>query len=180
MNSGSLVLVVALLCVGACRGRSPQTSRPDAAPDAPFASEAPSAPPPPDLRIFVSAEVADAGPVPIPFSSESRPEIPPIQALVLETNLPLQNYRVRVFDEADRALVSDDEAEDADGGLRYRIQFPEPLATGHRFAVVVDAQTGPELLDALGRSHDDVRLEFRIAGEKEKPRSRPPKARRRR
>ncbi|HYX93182.1 MAG TPA: hypothetical protein VE782_16570 [Myxococcaceae bacterium] len=129
----------------------------------------------------MTAEVPDAGSVPIPKSAEAPPEIPPVQALVLETNLALQNYRVRVFDEADRAMVSDDEAEDADGGVRYRIQFPQPLATGHRYAMVVDAQTGPELIDSLGRSHDDFRLEFRIAGDKERPRpSAPPRKRARR
>lgn len=117
----------------------------------------------------------------IPFSGGERPEIPPAQALVVESNLALQNYRVRVFDEADRAMVSDDVAESADAGIRYRIEFPEPLKTGHRYSVIVDAQTGPELLDAFGRSHQDVRLEFRIAGEKAKPEPpQPPKRRRRR
>jgi hypothetical protein len=172
MNSSPLVLV-ALICLGACLQRPAQTSSSDAG------LNPPPEPRKPDLQVTVTAQTADAGPLAIPFSAEGGPEIPPVEALVLVTNLALQNYRVRVFDEADRTMVSDDEEEDGDGGIRYRIQFPEPLATGHRYAVVVDAQTGPELLDSFGRSHDDVRLEFRIAGEKERPRS-PPKRKRRR
>jgi hypothetical protein len=176
-----MVLALALWGLGGCHGRPAQTSQADAASGAPVASQTPPAPAPQELQIFVTAEVLDAGTLPIPLSGDDpRPEIPPAHALVLQTNLPLQNYRVRVFDEADRAMASDDEAQASDGGLRYRIQFPEPLPTGHRYAVVVDAQIGPELLDSLGRSHDDVRLEFQIAGEKEKPRPPPPTRRRRR
>ena len=180
MRAPSLTFLMVLLGLSACHGPPARISGADAASAAPIASEAPTAPAPPDLHISVTAEAPDGGPMPIGFSGESQPEIPPVQALVLESNLRLQNYRVRVFDEADRAMVSDDQAEDADGGVRYRIQFAEPLATGHRYAMVVDAQTGPELLDSLGRSHDDVRLEFRIAGEKEKPRPAPTQRKRRR
>jgi hypothetical protein len=172
-----LLVLVGLI---ACQGRSAQISAPDAASAAPIASAPSSAPALPELQISITAEVPDAGLVPIPFSGGEQPEIPPVRTLVVETNLPLQNYRVRVFDEADRAMVSDDEAEHADGGLRYRIQFPELLPTGHRYAMVLDPQTGAQLLDSHGRSHDDVRLEFRIAGEKAKPRPPPQRKRSRR
>jgi hypothetical protein len=181
MRSIPLALTWALLGLAACRDRSAQTPVRSAGSDA--AGDPSSAAPSRELEVTVNAEVPDAGMLAIPFFREDRPEIPPARALLVETNLPLQNYRVRVFDEADRAMVSDDDAEDADGGVlgvRYRIEFPEPLKTGHRYAVVVDAQTGPELLDSLGRPHDDVRLEFRIAGEKVKPQQAPPKRRRRR
>ena len=144
---------------------------------------APANPPPSTapahLEVTISAEVQDAGTLPVPFAPGERPEIPPAHALILETNLPLESYRVRVFDEVDRAMVSNDRAQDADGGIRYRVEFPEPLKSGHRYTVVLDAQTGPELLDSSGRAHDDVRLELRIAGEKVKEQP-PPKRRRRR
>ena len=171
------VLTGALLGLAACQERAPTPSAAiDAADHGIRGTQAP--PHPSQLEVTVTAEVIDAGSLAIPLSRDGRPEIPPARALLVETNLPLQNYRVRVFDEADRAMVSNDDAEDSDGGIRYRIEFPEPLKSGHRYAVSVDAQTGPELVDSFGRSHDDVRLEFRIAGEKVK--DQPPAAKRRR
>ena len=95
--------------------------------------------------------------------------IPQVQSLQLVGNLPLENPRVRVFDEADRAMVSEDTAELLDGGFRYRIQFPEPLKTGYRYALVVDAETGAQLRDAWGREHPDFRRDFQVEGEKQKP-----------
>jgi hypothetical protein len=170
-----------VLGLAACRERQ---EAPGAAPAADAADPGvgtTAAPPrPSQLEVTVTAEVIDAGSLAIPFSGDGRPEIPPARALLVETNLPLQNYRVRVFDEVDRGMVSNDDAEDTDGGIRYRIEFPEPLKSGHRYTVSVDAQTGPELLDSHGRAHDDVRLEFRIAGEKVKDQPPPPKRRRRR
>jgi len=46
---------------------------------------------------------------------------------------------------------------------------------------VMDAQVGPQIEDRHGRNHADIRLEFKIAGEKEKPPPpQKPKRRRRR
>ncbi len=100
--------------------------------------------------------------------------IEPTTLLELRTTRPLKNYRVRLFDEADRAMISDDTVEETDTGLVYRIQLPQPLKTGFKYTLVVDAQTGTAFTDALGRDVDEFRQTLQIAGEKEKP-APPPK-----
>ncbi|WP_002640022.1 hypothetical protein [Myxococcus hansupus] len=95
--------------------------------------------------------------------------IEPTTLLELRTTRLLKNYRVRLFDEADRAMISDDAVEETDNGLVYRIQLPQPLKTGFKYTLVVDAQTGTGFTDALGRDVDEFRQTLQIAGEKEKP-----------
>ena len=111
---------------------------------------------------------------------EGRPLIEPTSTLELRSSLALRNYRVRIFDEAERALVSDDAAEETPEGLVYRITLPTPLKTGHRYTLVVDAQTGTSLVDARGREVPDLRAGFQILGDKEKPAPPPAKKKRRR
>ncbi|MFZ5469696.1 MAG: hypothetical protein ACOZIN_09690 [Myxococcota bacterium] len=125
------------------------------------------APKPLPLEVRLTAMHADGGMTEVAFS-EDQPRIEPATQLSLSTNLALRNYRVRVFDEVARAMVSDDLAEERPDRLDYRISFPEPLKTGHRYSVVLDAQTGAQMVDSQGNSHPDVRLEFQISGEKEK------------
>lgn len=125
----------------------------------------------------------DAGPAPVAFRLQYELAdgggmapmaqlIQPTSVLELQATLPLRNYRIRLFDESDRAMVSDDVAEESGSGLAYRITLPEPLEAGHRYTLVIEAQTGDELTDGLGRKLEDVRIDFQVAGEKEKPASR--------
>jgi hypothetical protein len=95
----------------------------------------------------------------------------------VRSNLALRNYRIRLFDEVDRAMVSDDAAEESADGLLYRISLPAPLKTGNKYTLVIDAQTGTSMTDAQGRELEDVRVPFQVAGEEEKP---PPPPRKRR
>jgi hypothetical protein len=88
--------------------------------------------------------------------------------LELRSSIGLRNYRIRIFDEADRAMVSDDSAEETPNGVNYRISLPTPLKSGHKYTLVLDAQTGSTFTDTQGREIQDLRLEFQIAGEKEK------------
>ena len=118
-------------------------------------------------------------PLPLVGEEEGRPLIDATSVLELRSPFTPRNYRVRLFDEADRALVSDDTAEEAPGGLLYRITLPAPLKAGHRYTLVVDAQTGTSMSDAQGHELADLRASFQVAGEKEKP-SPPPKKKRRR
>jgi hypothetical protein len=97
----------------------------------------------------------------------ARPSIESTSQLELSTNIGLQNYRVRLFDEVDRAMTSDDQMEEPGDRMRYRIQLPGPLRSGHRYALVVDAQTGSAIADSAGRLYPDQRLEFSIAGARE-------------
>lgn len=168
------LLLLALAGASAC----PEQSLPPspAAPDAALAVH-PTPPTPPDLRVTARYAAADGGLVDIPFAPGARPLIEPIQTLEVASNLALSNVRIRVFDEADRAMVSDDEVLDPSepdsgnppGVTGYRIHFPAPLKTGHRYTLVVDAQSGATFSDSEGRAQSDQRLEFQVAGEKEKP-----------
>lgn len=135
----------------------------------------------PEVVTFtLTQELADAGVQGIPVDGSEAPLVEPSQVLELRTDLGLRNHRVRLFDEAGRAMTSDDEAADSSAGFVYRISLPEPLKTGHKYTLVVDAQTGATMTDAVGRPVPDQRIQFQVAGEKEKPP--PPKkpARRRR
>ncbi|HEX8706595.1 MAG TPA: hypothetical protein VF815_47620, partial [Myxococcaceae bacterium] len=96
------------------------------------------------------------------------------------SSLGLRNYRVRLFDEVDRAMISDDTAEESPEGVVYRITLPTPLKSGHKYTLVLDAQTGTTFTDALGRELQDLRIEFQIAGEKEKDKPPEPKKKKRR
>ena len=128
----------------------------------------PPAPPPP-VTFSLAAQLPDAGVQLVPTGDSEPPLVEPTQALELRTDLGLRNFRVRLFDEADRALVSDDVAEVSESGLVYRMSFPEPLRPGHAYVLAVEPQTGPLMEDALGRPVPEQRFELRVAGEKEKP-----------
>lgn len=79
-----------------------------------------------------------------------------------------------------RALTSDDVPEDTPGGFLYRIDLLTPLAPGHRYAVLVDAQSGATFDDGSGKEVPEQRLEFRTSGERERPKAPPPHRKRRR
>ena len=102
------------------------------------------------------------------------PRITPGQSLAVESNRRLHNARIRILDEADRALASDDVPEDGPLGLRYRIGLLAPLEPGRRYALLIDPQSGATLDDGTGGELPEQRLEFRTTGER--PRSKPPQA----
>jgi hypothetical protein len=118
----------------------------------------------------------DGGMALIPLALEEKPLVESTSDLELRSTLKLRNYRIRLMDEADRAMVSDDSATESDDGLVYRIHLPQPLKTGYSYTLVVDAQTGSAFQDSLGRDVDDLRAAFQIAGDKEKPKPPPPPA----
>ncbi len=111
---------------------------------------------------------------PIALTVDEQPTIESTSVLELRSSIGLRNYRIRLFDEADRAMVSDDSAEETPNGVIYRISLPTPLRSGHKYTLVLDAQTGSSFTDTLGRELQDLRLEFQIAGEKEKEAPAPP------
>lgn len=161
----------------------PKPSAPSAA-DA--SAELPALPPedsstPAPAAFTLQYALPDAGheSIPIAGEEEGRPLIEPTSELELRSTLALRNYRIRLFDEVERAMVSDDIAEESETGLRYRISLPTPLKAGFKYTLVVDAQTGTSMMDAQGRELADLRIPFQIAGEKEKEPQAPPKKRRR-
>lgn len=141
-----------------------------AAPDAGLA-EAPAADAgvQPLVTFDIQYQAPDAGMAPLTLAPDEPPVIEPTSTLELRSKPGLRNYRVRLFDEVDRAMVTDDVADDSPEQLVYRINLPTPLKSGHAYTLVVDAQTGTSMTDAQGRDVEDLRVEFKIAGEKEKP-----------
>ncbi len=110
----------------------------------------------------------------IPLAVEERPTIEPTSMIELRSSIGLRNYRIRLFDEVERAMVSDDSAEETPSAVIYRISLPTPLKSGHKYTVVLDAQTGSTFTDTLSREIEDHRFEFQVAGEKEKDTPAPP------
>lgn len=144
-----------------------RVAEPDAGAEIPDAGATPE-----PFAIEIIGEAADAGTVVLDPDSDEVPMLPAVHTLELSTNAPIRDWRIRVFDEADRVVISDDTFEMTPSGLQYRIVFPEPLKTGYRYTLLLDAQTGVSVLDAEGEPLPDHRIEFQIEGEKQKP---PPK-----
>ena len=170
MRLRSRLLLVCCLSVAPLACREQPASGVDAGSPAPAgdAGDAPSEIP--EVVTFtLTQELPDAGVSGIPVGGVERPLVEPSRVLELRTDLGLRNHRVRLFDEAGRAMVSDDEAADSAAGFVYRISLPEPLKTGHKYTLVVDAQTGATMTDSAGRPVPDQRFEFQVSGEKEKP-----------
>jgi hypothetical protein len=173
---GSLVLCTSVLLTGC-------PDKPSAGPQdsgtAP--ADAPDANRPPEATAFTLLyQLNGAGLEPIAMTAEERPTIESTSVLELRSSRPLRNYRIRLFDEADRAMVSDDSVEESAEGIAYRITLPNPLKTGHRYTLVTDAQTGASFTDDLDRELEDLRFEFQVAGEKEKPAPPPAKDKKKR
>lgn len=129
------------------------------------------------LVVTVRHQLPDGGMELVEFDGGAPPEIEPTRLLELTTNFSIHNYRIRIFDELDRALVSDDLATDRDN-LRYQIRLRQPLEPGHRYTMLLDAQTGESILGPQGRPEAEQRLEFQVAGPREKA-ALPPKVKKR-
>jgi hypothetical protein len=171
LRRGLVAFCASLVLVG-CPDKQPAASADSGVAEAP--QDVPP-PPPPPAAFTLRYLVPDSGMESIPLAVEERPTIESTSVIELRSSLGLRNYRVRLFDEADRAMVSDDSAEESQDGVIYRITVPTPLKTGHKYTVVLDAQTGTTFTDSLGRELQDLRLEFQIAGEKEKDKPPAPK-----
>lgn len=145
--------------------------------DAGVVAEPVDAGPPPPLRLeFVVTAKTDGGEEALEFA-DGVAELESTSGLALTTPVRLHDYRVRLFDWADQAVASDDTAELSDAGLAYRIELVEPLKTGRRYTLVVDAELAPEIGDEAGRHYDDVRLGLKVRGEivPDKPAKKPGK-----
>jgi hypothetical protein len=155
----------ALLLLIACSKREAQTTAPvDAAvAEAPDGGNGTAA-----LELSVRERLLDGGVGQIELRPHERAPIEPTQQLEIVTSRPLLNYRIRVFDEADRAVISDDVAESSEQRLDYQISFAEPLKPGHRYTLVLDAQSGATFSDERGNAQPERRLELQVVGEREK------------
>src|SRR5688500_8645263 len=93
----------------------------------PPAAEAPDAGPPPlpDRSFAIRISLLDGGIAELPLEPGSRPTVDPGSALTVEMTPPLRNFRVRLFDEADRVVASDDRLEEGDVRTTYQVQLLE-------------------------------------------------------
>jgi hypothetical protein len=134
----------------------------------------------PPLTIDLEMLLPDGGVERSALLGLETPHITPGQSLAVESNRRLHNARIRILDEADRALASDDVPEDGPLGLRYRIGLLAPLEPGRRYAVLIDPQSGATLDDGTGRELPEQRLEFQTTGERQRPKPPPTTHRKRR
>jgi hypothetical protein len=148
-------------CPDKQQATSPDGSTAEAVQDA-----GPAVPPP--AAFTIRYQLSDGGLEPIPLAVEERTTIDSTSLIELHSSIGLRNYRIRLFDEIERAMVSDDSAEESPNGVIYRISLPTPLKSGHKYTLVLDAQTGTTFTDALGREVEELRFQFQVAGEKEK------------
>ena len=158
----------------------PQHTSSDAGTPLPAAS-VDAGPPAVTLTLVIEVQQHDGGVLRLTLDPSAAPLLPATQVLDFVANLPLHNYRLRVFDEIDRALASDDVPEKVPGGMRYHVKLLAPLRAGHRYTVAVDSQTGTTFDDGRGSALNEQRFEFRTEGEREKDtpvKHGPPKRRR--
>jgi hypothetical protein len=164
--------VIVVLWVGTI-GCSRHVSTPDASTDAqatvkPMDAAVSAAP----LMLTLRGDLADAGTWSASLDGNAPSPIQKADQLTVISNVALSNDRIRMFDEVDRALESDDERQDA---LTYRIHLKAPLLAGHRYALVVDAEKPGTLSDAAGHALDELRFDLTVQGEREvvKPAAQP-------
>ncbi|WP_224248304.1 hypothetical protein [Hyalangium gracile] len=171
LRRGLLAISASILLAG-CPDKQPVAPTDGGVAEAP---EDAGPPAPPPASFVVRYQLGDGGMEPMALAVEERPTIESTSLIELRSSIGLRNYRIRLFDEVERAMVSDDSAEESPTGVIYRIAVPTPLKSGHKYTVVIDAQTGATFTDALGREIEDLRFEFQVAGEKEKDAPAPPK-----
>jgi hypothetical protein len=155
-------LLLMLTCLGC---RQPSVPTLDAGPGADLVDAGGLAP----FALTLTVHLADGGVERHALLGLETPVVFPSRSLVVESNRRLHNARIRVLDESDRALPSDDLPEETPEGLRYRIDLLAPLEPGHRYDLLVDAQSGATLDNGTGRELPEQRLAFRTSGERERP-----------
>lgn len=169
------VVKLCAVALGAAGCPATQQAVPDAGPVATVVDAGPVVP----LELDLVVELPDGGTERHPLLGLETPLVSPSQQLLVESNRPLHNARIRVLDEQDRALTSDDVPEESPTALRYHIVLSKGLEPGHRYAVLVDAQSGATFDDGSGKPVPEQRLEFRTSGERERAKPPPPHRKRR-
>lgn len=111
-------------------------------------------PQPAELQLIVTATGADGG-----FEVVDG-LVDPVKQLGIWIPVALTDYRLRVFDDGDRVVPSDDTAHEADGGIDYQVTFLEPLKSGRSYRLTVESQLGQQL-----EGFRDAEVLFKVRGE---------------
>jgi len=127
----------------------------------------------PPLTLDLEVALPDGGIERHALLALETPVVTPATSLTVTSNRRLRNARIRLMDEGDRALSSDDVLDEEPAGLRYHITLLSPLEPGHTYALRVDPQSGATLDDGAGHELPDQRLEFRTSGERQRPKPPP-------
>ncbi|MGZ3479846.1 MAG: hypothetical protein ACXU81_05820 [Myxococcaceae bacterium] len=174
MRTWKVVVGVVALGISGCPRVAPP--EPDAGPVAVVVDAGPRVP----LAIDLVVTLADGGTERHALLGLESPVVSPSRALLVETNRPLHNVRIRVMDESDRALASNDLPEETPAALRSQIDLAAPLEPGRKYAVLVDAQSGATFDDGSGKEIPAQRRADRPRGARERPKAPPPHRKRRR
>ncbi len=102
--------------------------------------------------------------------------VPVPTAIVVSSTGALSIVRVRLFDEADKLVPSEDEAR-AGVGFRYELRPVVPLLPGSRYELRVDGDSGHGPAAPSGLRYRSATVTFSTEGEKPAPPP-PPKKRR--
>ncbi len=178
-------LAICLVAVAGCPRTEPPAELKAGAPTAQVAAAEPepdAAAPLPDAGPLVVAPPAEPpGPAPLTLTVKalSRDQERPLvrggdnDGLPIDLKLslelpPLKDFRVRLFDDSDKAVPSGDRSEATSESVRYLLTPAEPLTPGSRYALLVDGLSEDLPKDSAGRSYQLVRIELKTAGEKPK------------
>ena len=126
------------------------------------------------LEVSLLAGLADGG-VSALAVADGGCELDSTRILGVTFGAELQDFRVRLVDWTDKVVASDDEAKPFDGGLEYRLELLEPLASGRTYTLSVDAQRGASVTDVRGAAYEDASVLLRVRGDVQAP-ARPTKS----
>lgn len=114
---------------------------------------------PSSLEPIVTAGLADGGAIAVTALAE----IDPAVSLTIALPTSLKDFRLRLLDFREQVVASDDAL--AADGRTYTIVPTQPLLTGRRYSLQLDAELGPIVTDTAGGTWNDWQLDFRVAGE---------------
>ena len=125
-------------------------------------------PQPAALELVLTATTRDGG-----FEVVER-EIDPVKQLSVWIPVVLVDYRLRIFDEGDRVVPSDDVARETDGGIDYQVVFSEPLKSGRAYRLTIESELGQAL-----EGYQDAEVLLKVRGEIERETKKPGKKKKR-
>lgn len=119
----------------------------------------------PSLTFRLAISFIDGGQLDVDLGDAGVVSLEPATSLTLTSPIPLLGTRVRLLDWTDAVVAGDDELDVSDAGFRYRIRTLQPLKSGRGYSLLIDAESVEQFTDGFGRTHDELRVPLRVAGE---------------